>query len=191
MKHNHAIGVSATTLVLMMAASAGAEPVRPPPLGETGQVATAPAPTPTVPIREARSDQQTPREQPIPKLDESGKKASEPAATGKIEASLLARQIRSRFAALNGCPSEVARLKHVGLGAASAGKLTLRWTILPGGQVSDTAVVVRSPANTFAMDCVKRQMSEWKFAPPEGGAVRLERAFSFRTRSAAAPAAAD
>jgi hypothetical protein len=180
MKHNHAIGVSGVLLFSLLAASAGAEPVRPPPLRETGQVAEAPVPKPIAPIREARNDQEISREQPIPKLDVADKKASEPVATGKINASLLARQIRFRLAALNECPSEVARHKRIGLGAASAGKLTLRWTIRPGGQVSDTAVVVRSPANGHVMDCVKRQMSSWLFPPPSGGEMRLERPFAFR-----------
>jgi hypothetical protein len=180
MKHNHAIGVSGA-MFLLMAASAGAEPVRPPPLGETGQVAEAPAPKPAVPIVEARNDQTLPREQPIPRLAET-EKPKESVAMGKIEPSLLARQIRARLAALNDCPSEVARHKHIGLGAASAGKLTLRWTIRPGGLVSETAVVMRSPANTHVMDCVKRQMSAWSFEPPSGGPMKLERSFSFRAR---------
>jgi hypothetical protein len=182
MSRNRAIWVSGATLLLLVAANAAAGPVvRPPPLRETGQVAEAFSPSRTIQIREGRNDHALPREQRIPKVTESDK--PEPTvASGKIEPSLLARQIRSRFAALNGCPSEVARHKRIGLGTASAGKLTLRWTILPGGQVSETTVVIRSPANTHVMDCVKRQMSAWSFEPPDGGSMRIERPFSFRAR---------
>ena len=182
MSRNRAIGVSGASLLLLVAAGASAGPVvRPPPLRETGQVAEAPATPDTVQIRDARNDHEAPREQPIPKFTES-EKPERAAPSGKIDPSLLARQIRSRFAALNGCPSEVARHKRIGIGTASAGKLTLRWTILPGGHVSETAVVIRSPANTHVMDCVKRQMSGWLFEPPAGGAMRIERPFSFRAR---------
>jgi hypothetical protein len=181
MNKSRVMGVWGATLLLSICASAAAEPVRPPPLRETGQVGAPPAPKATVKIRDARNEHETPREQPIPKLSELERPAAPP-ASGKIDPSVLARQIRSRFAALNDCPIEVSRQKRIGLGAASAGRLTLRWTILPGGQVSETAVVIRSPANTHVMDCVKRQMSGWSFVPPDGGPVRLERAFSFRAR---------
>src|SRR6185503_16579840 len=87
--------------ILLAGGSAAAEPVQSPPsLRETGQVADAPAPRPTAQIKDA------------------------PAASGKIDDTVLARQIRSRFAALNACPTEVARHKRIGIGAASAGKLT-------------------------------------------------------------------
>jgi len=95
------------------------------------------------------------------------------------EAAVLERQIHSRFMLLNDCPAEVAR--HTRLTAASlkARRLTLRWTILPTGQVADTAVVATSPVDPRVMDCVKRQMSLWSFTHPDGP-MRVERPFTFR-----------
>jgi hypothetical protein len=98
---------------------------------------------------------------------------------GVVDAALLKREIRSRFAELNDCPREVAR--HNGTAAVSrARRLTLRWTILPSGQVANTAVVATSSVDLGVMDCVKRQMSLWSFIPPKGGSLSLERPFAFR-----------
>jgi hypothetical protein len=98
--------------------------------------------------------------------------------TGIVDTVLLKREIRSRFAELNDCPREVARHKRTA--TLRARRLTLRWTILPSGQVANTAVVATSPVNVAVMDCVKRQMSIWSFVPPRGGSISLERPFAFR-----------
>jgi outer membrane biosynthesis protein TonB len=105
-----------------------------------------------------------------------------PETAGRIDQALLARQIRSRFAALGECPVEVARHHPMARASAAAGRFTLRWTILRSGRVADTAVVADSPVNDRVMDCVKRQMNTWSFTPPEGGIVRLERPFRFKGR---------
>ena len=97
---------------------------------------------------------------------------------GIVDTVLLKREIRSRFAELNDCPREVARHKRTA--TLRARRLTLRWTILPSGQVANTAVVATSPVNVDVMDCVKRQMSIWSFVRPRGGSLNLERPFAFR-----------
>jgi len=164
--------------------SSGAEPVQPPPsMRETGRLADPAAARPQVHIQAAGTERDSAREQPIPKPPQKTTAARPPApAPGKIDQSVLEKQIRSRFAGLQECPTEVARHKHISLGAASAGRLTLRWIISPGGQATDTAVVAMSQVNPYVMDCVKRHMSVWLFPPPEGGPVRVERRFSFRSR---------
>jgi hypothetical protein len=159
-------------------ASAGAMPGEPS-IRETGQVAQTRVTDP-VKIRDAHAvrpagelavDKTSPAERP-----------AAPEAAGRIDQALLARQIRSRFAALGECPVEVARHHHLARASAAAGRFTLRWTILRSGRVADTAVVADSPVNERVMDCVKRQMNTWSFTPPEGGTVRLERPFRFRGR---------
>ena len=132
-----------------------------------------------VQIDRPSADRRVTREQPV----ESVADASESPAgrnEGAVDTTLLKREIRSRFAELNDCPREVAR--HQGKAASSlrARRLTLRWTILPNGQVANTAVVAISPVNVGVMDCVKRQMSLWSFVPPNGGSFSLERRFAFR-----------
>ena len=96
-----------------------------------------------------------------------------------MDATLLQREIQTRFVALNGCPREVARRTRTAE-ALHARRLTLRWTILPSGQVANTAVVATSPVNAGVIDCVKRQMSFWTFARPKGGSFSVERSFAFR-----------
>jgi hypothetical protein len=166
------------------APGAAAEPVqRPPSIRETGRLADPAAAHPPVHIAAARSEPDSSREQPIRKPPEktTGTRPAAP-VPGKIDQSVLEKLIRSRFAALQECPIEVSRHKRISLGAASAGRLMLRWTIAPGGQVTETAVVAMSQVNPYVMDCVKRHMSGWLFPPPEGGPVRVERRFSFRSR---------
>ena len=149
-----------------------------PSIRETGQVAQTRVADPGVKIRDAHAvrpagelavDKATPVEHP-----------AAPEAPGRIDQALLARQIRSRFAALGECPVEVARHHPLARASAATGRFTLRWTILRSGRVADTAVVADSPVNERVMDCVKRQMNTWSFTPPEGGTVRLERPFRFK-----------
>jgi hypothetical protein len=172
------------TVALGWPMSSGAtEPVqRPPSIRETGRLADPTAARPLVHIPAARTERDSPREQQIPKPQKTAAAQPAAAASGRIDQAVLEKLVRSRFAALQECPTEVARHKRISLGAASAGRLTLRWTISPGGQVTETAVVAMSQVNPYVMDCVKRHMSGWLFPPPEGGPVRVERRFSFRSR---------
>jgi hypothetical protein len=106
--------------------------------------------------------------------------AAQPSSdSGIVDPAILERQIHSRFALLDGCPVEVARRQR-SAAALKGRRLTLRWTILPNGQVADTAVVATSPVDSRVMDCVKRQMSLWSFSHPLGGPMHLERPFTFR-----------
>lgn len=165
--------------------SASADPLAPaqlqdgPSLRETGRIAATGVANTGVQIDKPSADRRVAREQPVESV---GDALESPAGRneGVVDTRLLKREIRSRFAELNDCPREVAR--HQGKAAASlrARRLTLRWTILPNGQVANTAVVATSPVNAGVMDCVKRQMSLWSFAPPNGGSFSLERPFAFR-----------
>jgi hypothetical protein len=159
-----------------------AGPVRSAPsIKETGQVAEARVAEPDVKIQGPHAIRPA-GEVPV---DKAAPPAEHPVAaepSGRIDQMVLARQIRSRFAALGECPVEVARHHHQSRADAARGHLTLRWTILRTGRVADTAVVANSSVNQWVMDCVKRQMIGWSFTPPEGGTVRLERPFQFKTR---------
>jgi hypothetical protein len=154
-----------------------------PSIRETGRVANTGVATPGIEIRDAHHDR-TAAELPV---DKAAPPVERPTAdmSGRIDQALLARQIRSRFAALTECPVGISRHQHVTRASVASGRFTLRWTILPTGRVAETAIVAISPANDRVMDCVKRQMNTWSFTPPEGGSVRLERPFRF---GAATPA---
>ncbi|MES1204440.1 MAG: AgmX/PglI C-terminal domain-containing protein [Pseudomonadota bacterium] len=118
------------------------------------------------------------------KLDDG----SAPAASGPVgvmNPGVLKREIKSRFALLKNCPNEVAHNRRIAAATITASRLTLRWTILPGGQVANTQVVATAPTDGQVLNCVKREMSQWSFTPPRGGPVHIERPFRFRSPGAA------
>ncbi len=157
---------------------------RGPSLFETGRVGKMGVTESRAPIRQDRG-QSMPNELLIEHKIDRGEKAA-PVNAGIINAAVLKQEIKSRFALLKNCPLEVSRTRRTPLGSINANRLTLRWTILPGGKVGATQVVAISPTNGHVMDCVKREMSQWSFSPPKGGPVQVERPFKFR--SMAAPA---
>ena len=134
------------------------------------------------PVRDAPAERRvTPRKARVEKDDQAI--AAPPAPdTGSGDSPVLDRQIQSRFTLLNNCPAEVARHQRLTSAALKARRLTLRWTILPNGQVSDTTVVATSPVDSRVMDCVKRQMSLWSFSHPLSP-LHLERPFTFQPQT--------
>lgn len=164
--------------------SPSADPLAParlqdgPSLRETGRIAVTNVANTGVQIDAPPTDRRVAREQRVESVADASESAIEK-DEGVVDAALLKREIRSRFAELNDCPREVARHNRTAA-VLRARRLTLRWTILPSGQVANTAVVATSSVDLGVMDCVKRQMSLWSFIPPKGGSVSLERPFAFR-----------
>jgi hypothetical protein len=74
---------------------------------------------------------------------------------------------------------DVARAKQVMPQAIEADRLLLRWIIQPDGTTGPTEVVAVAPVDLAVMDCAKRAMSQWRFTPPRGGSVPVERSFKF------------
>ncbi|HEX3904559.1 MAG TPA: AgmX/PglI C-terminal domain-containing protein [Polyangia bacterium] len=99
---------------------------------------------------------------------------------GIIDPARLDREIGANFDALENCRLDVARVKRIAPDKVVADQLILRWTIDPSGQTSSTDVVATTQVDLDVMDCVKSAMSRWSFTRPRGGAIRLERPFTFR-----------
>lgn len=99
---------------------------------------------------------------------------------GTIDSARLAQEIQGNFETLENCRVDVARAKRVSLSKVVADQLVLRWTIEPSGLVGRTDVVAATPVDLELMDCIKAGMSRWAFTRPRGGAVHVERAFTFR-----------
>ncbi len=138
------------------------------------------------PVPDAPAERRvTPRKARVEK-DDPAIAAPVPLSADSVESAALDRQIQSRFTLLNNCPAEVARHQRLTPAALKARRLTLRWTILPNGQVSDTAVVATSPVDSRVMDCVKRQMSLWSFSHPLSP-LHLERPFTFQPQPQTSP----
>jgi hypothetical protein len=131
------------------------------------------------PVRDAPAERRVTPRKPRVEKDDQPIAAPRAAESGSVDSPVLDRQIQSRFTLLNNCPAEVARHQRLTPAALKARRLTLRWTILPNGQVADTAVVATSPVDSRVMECVKRQMSLWSFSHPLGP-LHLERPFTFQ-----------
>jgi len=104
-----------------------------------------------------------------------------PRPTGTLDETRLSREIDTYLTSLDDCRINVARVKQVLPAGVVADKLLLRWTILPTGRTSMTAVVATSPTDSEVMSCVKAAMARWTFTAPRGGPVPVERPFAFRT----------
>jgi len=99
---------------------------------------------------------------------------------GAIDRARLSQEIQANFETLENCRVDVARARRVELSKVVADQLLLRWTIEPSGLIGSTEVVAARPIDLDLMDCVKAAMSRWTFTRPRGGAVHVERPFTFR-----------
>ena len=151
---------------------------RGPSIYETGRVGQMGVSDSGVKIKHTQ-DGARPKEQRVQGEPEAASRPGTP-ARGVFNQAVLARELRPRLALLRDCRVEVARQKHLPAREVPAGSLTLRWIILPTGQVTETEVVAMSPVDGHVIDCVKRQMSLWSFTAPTGGPARLERPFKFQ-----------
>ena len=155
-----------------------------PPLTETGRVGATNLETGGTTV-EPRSTVTIPSENSVERAvaaegeaeDDSARK---PAAGGVIDPVRLDQEVKARFSEARTCRVDVARRKQVGLAKVMVKTLELRWTILPTGAVTATQVVATSPADPELMSCVKARMANWTFTRPQGGAVAVDRSFSFR-----------
>ncbi len=99
---------------------------------------------------------------------------------GSLSASIIAHELEKPVAALQNCRIEVARRQQRTWNAVAAGRVTLRWTILPAGTVAHVDVAPIDPIDLHVLDCVKRAMARWTFARPRDGTVAVAQPFAFR-----------
>lgn len=149
-----------------------------PSLHETGRIAVAPAPAPMTLI-ENEGPLKSPNEKSIARAASSLGTAPSPQRTGVIPPRVLEKEIAEHFMEIGGCRVEVARAKQVTPTEVVADRLLLRWIIEPDGTTGPTDVVAVAPVDLAVMDCAKRAMSQWKFTPPRGGPMTVERPYAF------------
>jgi hypothetical protein len=99
---------------------------------------------------------------------------------GTIDPMLLNREMAANISKVEDCRIEVARNRQVPPAQVPADTLLLRWTINPTGDVAGSDVVATSPTDIDVMTCAKSAMSQWRFTPPHGGSVEMERTVSFK-----------
>jgi hypothetical protein len=107
--------------------------------------------------------------------------APAPVATA-VPADLLALNgtVSARVNELRACRREIATSRHVSPGDVAADRLLLRWTIQPGGEVTDTEVVAEKQTDPDVLSCAKRMMLGWVFVRAPGGEpLRIEQELQF------------
>ena len=153
-----------------------------PSLYETGKVgvpesATTPAPTPVpAELQWAGNSEKSIKPVAADIADAPPPRPPE----GAVDPVRLTQEIQTNFETLENCRVDVARAKRVPLSKVVADELLLRWTIDPSGSTGGTQVVATAQVDLDLMDCVKAAMSRWTFSRPRGGAVHVERPFTFR-----------
>ncbi|MES1208410.1 MAG: AgmX/PglI C-terminal domain-containing protein [Pseudomonadota bacterium] len=157
---------------------AGPSPPREPSLKETGRIAAMPISGPGARIQKAALQLRV-RETKVRGPVEEQLGEGRPAATGTLDQATFDQESRSRLLLLPDCRIEVARRRGVTPTKVKAGRLVLRWIVLPNGSVSDAAILQSEPTDRQVMECVKRRMVGWSFTPPTGGAATVERELRF------------
>ena len=99
---------------------------------------------------------------------------------GTIDPMLLNREMAANLSRVEDCRIEVARNRQVPPAQVPADTLLLRWTINPTGEVAGSDVVATAPTDLDVMTCAKSAMSQWRFSPPRGGSMEMERTVSFK-----------
>ena len=165
--------------IAVASARVGAEPlVAPPSLHETGRVGDIPLVHAVWRIDHApeRNDARPPRD-PVVRPHASDDERPD---AGSLSATIIAHELEQPVAALQNCRIEVARGQRRTWNAVAAGRVILRWTILPAGTVAHVEVTPIDPLDLHVLDCVKRTMAHWTFARPRGGGVAVAMPFAFR-----------
>jgi hypothetical protein len=99
---------------------------------------------------------------------------------GTIDPLLLDQEMAANLAKVEDCRIEVARARQVPPGKVASEPLVLHWTIQPTGETRTTDVTPTGPTDQDLVSCTRTTMSQWRFTPPRGGAMEVERTVSFR-----------
>jgi hypothetical protein len=75
----------------------------------------------------------------------------------------------ARVSELLACRLEIATDRRVRLQDVAAGSVLLRWTVQPGGGVTDAETVARRRTDPEVLSCVRRKMEAWLFIRAPGG----------------------
>ena len=149
-----------------------------PSLHETGRVGSIPFVRPGAPIEWTLAGDSLREQQVRPVRPGITDAATTP--VGLISSSLLEHQMRQPVAALENCRIDVARWQNQRWNQVAAGRVTLHWTILPTGAISQIEVKPLDPLDAYVLECVKSAMALWTFARPSWGIVTVVQPFAFR-----------
>jgi hypothetical protein len=94
-----------------------------------------------------------------------------PVAQG-VPAEILAldTNMPARVTDLLACRMQIATDRRVRLQEVTAGDVLLRWTVQPGGGVTNAEVVAKRDTDPEVLSCVRRKMEAWVFIRAPAGA---------------------
>ncbi len=99
---------------------------------------------------------------------------------GTIDPLLLNQEMAANLAKVEDCRIEVARARQVPPAQVASEPLLLKWTIQPTGETGTSDVVATGATDQDLVSCARTTMSQWRFSPPRGGSMDVERTVSFR-----------
>lgn len=148
-------------------------------LGTTGQVHE--------PVR-AVDDNAAPISEPNPFEDRAAEKrvavpapTPPPVATSvPSEVMALDTNMPARISDVLACRLEIATDRRVKVDKVLAGTILLRWTVKPGGGVSDAEAVAQKNTDPAVLSCARRKMETWVFVRGPGDApLKVEQTVKF------------
>jgi len=75
----------------------------------------------------------------------------------------------ARVSELLACRLEIATDRRVRLQDVAASRVLMRWTVQPGGGVTDAETVAQRKTDPEVLSCVRRKMEAWLFIRAPGG----------------------
>jgi len=105
-------------------------------------------------------------------------KTEAPAVDGELDPAMVAKEVRSRKAAIQNC-YERALKRNPNL----AGKVVIHWTITQAGTVSGVDVETDTLGDSEVASCIKSLVAHWRFPAPAGGSVEVSFPFVFSPAS--------
>ena len=133
-------------------------------------------------------DHATPISEPNPFEDRAAEKRvavpapTPPPVARSVPAEVLAldTNMPTRISEVLACRLQIATDRRVKLERVAAGTVLLRWTVQPGGGVTDAETVARKKTDPEVLSCARRKMEEWVFIRGPGAeALHIEQTIKF------------
>jgi outer membrane biosynthesis protein TonB len=103
---------------------------------------------------------------------------SPPSVDGELDPGVVAKEVKRRIGAVKACYERALKRNP-----ALSGKIVVFWTITPEGTVSGVNVEQDSMGDSEVTQCIKQNISGWRFPRPAGGSVEVSFPFVFQASS--------
>lgn len=101
-----------------------------------------------------------------------------PSVDGELDPGVVAKEVKRRLGAVKACYERALKRNP-----ALSGKIVVFWTITPEGTVSGITVESDTMGDPEVAQCIKQNISGWRFPRPSGGSVEVSFPFVFQASS--------